>query len=50
MRFRRSAECVIDQSMRPTVLSKRSDRYRAGRSKDWIKVENRAHPAMDREL
>jgi ATP-dependent DNA ligase len=24
--------------------------YRAGRSKDWIKVENRAHPAMDREL
>jgi bifunctional non-homologous end joining protein LigD len=23
-------------------------RYRAGRSKDWIKVKNRTHPAMDR--
>jgi bifunctional non-homologous end joining protein LigD len=23
-------------------------RYRSGRSKDWIKVKNRAHPAFDR--
>jgi bifunctional non-homologous end joining protein LigD len=28
---------------------KRADRpYRAGRSKDWVKVKNRNDPAMDR--
>jgi len=33
------------------IVSKRSDRpYRAGRSKDWIKVKNRTHPAMDRVM
>jgi ATP-dependent DNA ligase len=31
------------------LVSKRRDRpYRGGRSKDWIKVKNRSHPAMDR--
>ena len=31
------------------MVSKRADRpYRAGRSKDWVKVKNRNHPAMDR--
>jgi bifunctional non-homologous end joining protein LigD len=31
------------------LVSKRGDsRYRSGRSKDWIKVKNRAHPAFDR--
>jgi ATP-dependent DNA ligase len=31
------------------MVSKRADRpYRAGRSKDWIKVKNRKHPAMYR--
>jgi len=31
--------------------SKRSDRpYRAGRSKDWVKVKNRTHPAMERVM
>jgi len=30
-------------------VSKRRDRpYRGGRSKDWIKVKNRSHPAMER--
>jgi len=30
-------------------VSKRLDRpYRGGRSKDWIKVKNRTHPAMER--
>ena len=29
------------------MVSKRADRpYRGGRSKDWIKVKNRKHPAM----
>jgi bifunctional non-homologous end joining protein LigD len=32
------------------LVSKRRDRpYRAGRSPDWIKVKNRAHPAMESE-
>ncbi|HEX3494611.1 MAG TPA: RNA ligase family protein [Methylocella sp.] len=33
------------------LVSKRSDPpYRGGRSKDWIKVKNRSHPAMVREF
>jgi ATP-dependent DNA ligase len=33
------------------LVSKRRDRpYQAGRSKDWIKVKNRMHPAMSREM
>jgi bifunctional non-homologous end joining protein LigD len=31
------------------LVSKRRDRpYRGGRSKDWVKVKNRSHPAIDR--
>jgi ATP-dependent DNA ligase len=33
------------------LVSKRSDRpYRGGRSKDWIKIKNREHPAMQRVM
>src|SRR5437868_2363830 len=33
------------------LVSKRRDRpYRSGRSPDWIKVKNRTHPAMEREV
>jgi ATP-dependent DNA ligase len=33
------------------MVSKRNDRpYRAGRSRDWIKVKNGKHPAMHREM
>jgi ATP-dependent DNA ligase len=33
------------------MVSKRTDRpYRAGRSKDWVKIKNRNHPAMDRVM
>ena len=33
------------------LVSKRSDRpYRGGRSKDWIKVKNRLHPATSRVM
>jgi ATP-dependent DNA ligase len=33
------------------LVSKRRDRpYRAGRSKDWIKIKNRKHPAMERVM
>ncbi|MBW7968132.1 RNA ligase family protein [Bradyrhizobium sp. BR 10289] len=33
------------------IVSKRRDRrYAGGRSKEWIKVKNRTHPAMSREF
>jgi hypothetical protein len=33
------------------LVSKHRDRpYRGGRQKFWVKVKNRSHPAMDREL
>ena len=33
------------------LVSKRRDRpYQAGRSKHWVKVKNRQHPAMDRVM
>jgi ATP-dependent DNA ligase len=33
------------------LVSKRADsRYRSGRSKDWIKLKNRNHPAMGRVM
>jgi bifunctional non-homologous end joining protein LigD len=33
------------------MVSKRADRpYRGGRSKDWIKIKNRKHPAMQRVM
>jgi bifunctional non-homologous end joining protein LigD len=33
------------------LVSKRRDRpYQAGRSKHWVKVKNRQHPAMERSL
>ena len=42
--FRKACEFGLEG-----LVSKRADRpYRAGRSKDWIKVKNRAHPAMTR--
>jgi ATP-dependent DNA ligase len=31
------------------LVSKRADRpYSGGRSKDWIKIKNRKHPAIER--
>jgi bifunctional non-homologous end joining protein LigD len=42
--FRKACEFGLEG-----LVSKRRDRlYRAGRSKDWIKVKNRKHPAMER--
>jgi bifunctional non-homologous end joining protein LigD len=44
--FRKACEFGLEG-----IVSKRSDRpYRAGRSKDWIKVKNRTHPAMSRVM
>ena len=42
--FRKACEFGLEG-----LVSKRADRpYRAGRSKDWVKVKNRTHPAIDR--
>jgi ATP-dependent DNA ligase len=30
------------------VAKRRDSRYRSGRSRDWIKVKNPAHPAIER--
>jgi ATP-dependent DNA ligase len=44
--FRKACEFGLEG-----IVSKRSNRpYRAGRSKDWIKVKNRTHPAMSGEM
>ena len=55
MRFRcqrmgraRTAEAACNMGL-GGLVSKRADRpYRAGRSKDWIKIKNRKHPAYRR--
>jgi ATP-dependent DNA ligase len=42
--FRKACEFGLEG-----LVSKRRDRpYRGGRSKDWVKVKNRSHPAMDK--
>jgi bifunctional non-homologous end joining protein LigD len=42
--FRKACEFGLEG-----LVSKRADRpYRAGRSKDWVKVKDRKHPAMER--
>ena len=42
--FRKACEFGLEG-----LVSKRADRpYRAGRSKDWVKMKNRAHSAMER--
>ncbi|WP_283806564.1 hypothetical protein [Bradyrhizobium sp. Rc2d] len=33
-----------------TATPHRDRQYRGGRQKHWIKVKNRSHPAMAREL
>jgi ATP-dependent DNA ligase len=44
--FRKACEFALEG-----LVSKRADRpYRAGRSKDWVKVKNRNHPAMERVM
>jgi hypothetical protein len=44
----RSVACRMSLEV---FVSKRQDRpYQAGRSKHWIKVKNRNHPAMERVI
>ena len=47
--FRRSRQLRLTKACLKGLVSKRKDRpYRAGRSKDWVKVKNRSHDAFDR--
>src|SRR5262249_34474895 len=32
------------------VAKRRDSRYRSGRSRDWIKIKNRSHPAIERAM
>jgi len=44
--FRKACEFGLEG-----LVSKRADRpYRGGRSKHWVKVKSRSHPAMQREF
>jgi ATP-dependent DNA ligase len=45
----RRRELAVADGRPKGLVSKRRDRaYRGGRSKDWVKVKNREHPAMGR--
>jgi ATP-dependent DNA ligase len=35
-------------NMEGIVAKRRDGRYRSGRTRDWIKIKNMAHPAIER--
>jgi ATP-dependent DNA ligase len=41
---------ACDMGLEGVVSKRRDRRYIAGRTKEWIKVKNRTHPAMSREF
>ncbi len=40
--------CVM--GLEGIVAKQRDSRYRSGRSRDWIKIKNPAHPAIERAM
>ena len=46
MVFRRA--CVM--GLEGIVAKRRDSRYRSGRSREWIKIKNLAHPAIERAM
>jgi len=38
----------LQHGLEGLVLKRRDRPYQGGRSKDWVKVKNRKHPAMER--
>ena len=40
--------CVM--GLEGIVAKRRDSRYRSGRCREWIKVKNRAHPAVERAM
>jgi bifunctional non-homologous end joining protein LigD len=41
---------ACNMGLEGTVAKRRDSRYRSGRSRDWIKVKNIAHPAVERAM
>jgi bifunctional non-homologous end joining protein LigD len=40
--------CVM--GLKGIVAKRRDSRYHSGRSRDWIKIKNPAHPAIERAM
>jgi hypothetical protein len=44
-------QSILESDWPSLTVGKRRDRpYQAGRSKHWVKVKNRKHPAMERVM
>jgi bifunctional non-homologous end joining protein LigD len=43
-------KAACDMRLEGLVSKRRDSRYRAGTSKDWVKVKNKEHPAMQRVM
>ena len=41
---------ALPQGLEGIVAKRRDSRYRSGRSADWIKIKNIAHPAIERVM
>ena len=41
---------VLGRLLEGIVAKRRDSRYHSGRSRDWIKVKNMAHPAIERAM
>ena len=41
---------VIEVANDGSLCKRRDSRYRSGRSREWLKVKNHAHPAYERAL
>jgi len=41
---------ALPQGLEGIVAKRRDSRYRSGRCRDWIKVKNIAHPAIERAM
>jgi ATP-dependent DNA ligase len=40
----------VQHGLEGVVVKRRDSRYRSGRSRDWIKIKNMAHPAIERAM
>jgi len=41
---------ALPQGLEGIVAKRRDSRYRYGRCRDWVKVKNMAHPAIERAI
>jgi hypothetical protein len=42
--------CVPPACTKPVVAKRRDSRYRSRRCRDWVKIKNMAHPAIERAM